>query len=170
MTTSEPSTPTRAAVAAQWGIEILVWALLTWGIWLLTLTAVDKENLLVGGLSALGCGVAAAAARRVYAGSWRVQASALRPALLLPVAIVTDAVFVLAASWRRSSRGAQVVKVDIGAAGATATAAARRALATLVVSATPSTVVLDADPDSGHLVVHRLPSRGPDLAERYAPR
>ncbi|MGH8979913.1 MAG: Na+/H+ antiporter subunit E [Acidimicrobiales bacterium] len=167
---SERSTPRRAAPAARWGVEVLAWTLLTWGIWLLTLTAVGTEDLLVAGGCAIACGVAASAARRVYAGSWSPGVAELRPALLLPWAIVTDSIAVLSAPWRRAVDGAQIVEVDIDAVGTTARAAARRAIATLVVSATPGTVVLDARPDDGHLIVHRLRTPGPDLAERYAAR
>lgn len=169
MAHSERAGRTRAARAAKWGVEVLAWTLLTWGIWILTLTAVDREDLFVGGLSAVGCGVAAAAARRSYAGGWRPRVSSLLPALLMPVAIVSDAVCVLAAPWRLG-RAARVVEIDIGAVGPTATASARRAIATLVVTSTPGSVVLDALPDDGRLVVHRLRTRGPDLAARYAAR
>jgi len=166
---SERSGPSRVARLAKWVLELLVWTLLTWGIWLLTLTALDKEDLFVGGLSAIGCGAAATAARRIYAGSWEPHHSSLGPALLLPVAIVTDALSVLAAPWCLS-RDAEVVEIGIGAAGTTARAKARRAIATLVVTATPGSVVLDVAPDDGRLVVHRLHTRGPDLAARYSDR
>lgn len=154
-------------MAAAWGAETVVWALLTWGIWLLTLTAVDTEDLFVGGLTSLGCGLAAAAARRVYAGDWRPKPADFLPALVVPAAIVTDTVAVLLSPWRHATPPVDIVKVDIGAAGPTSSAKARRAIAVFVVTVTPATVVLDSDPDSGRLTVHRLRARGPDVLERY---
>lgn len=151
-------------------VEGLAWTLLTWGIWLLSLSAVDDQDLLVGGLSGVVCGVAATAVRRAIGARWRPQPRLAVPALLLPWSIVADAVAVLASPLRSPGRGARVERIDIGAAGRSSIASARRAVATAVVSASPATVVLDVDDESGILTVHAMPSRGPKLYERYARR
>ena len=153
---------------AGWAVEVLVWTLLSWGIWLLSLSAVDDEDLFVGGLCALGSGLAAAAVRRVWAVRWRPTLGSVLPALLLPVSVVVDTLVVLSAPWRRPD--VRIEEVDIGARGDASAAAARRALATLVTTSTPASVVLDADPETGVLVVHTLASPAPDLYRRYARR
>ncbi len=164
---------TRAAVGwASRGraAEVLVWTLLTWGVWLLSLSAIDDEDLFVGGLCALGCGVVAAATRRAIGARWRPRLAFLAPALWLPLAIVVDSAAVLVSAWRPKRRGAEVVDIHIGAAGSTPAATTRRAVAATVASATPASVVLDIDPETGHMVVHSLRSPGPGLHERYARR
>lgn len=161
---------TRVDASARLGVEVVLWTLLTWGVWLVSLSVVDNEDLLVGGVAALVCGLAATGVRRRLGLSWRPRLSLLRPMLLLPISITVDAVAVLLAAWRPSGRGARIIEVDIGAAGHGPEAAARRAVMIAVVSATPSSVVLDADPESGRLVVHTLRSPAPAIHERYATR
>ena len=162
----------RAVVSASsgWSIEVLSWTLLTWGVWLLSLSAIDDQDLLVGGLCGLGCGVVAAATRRAIGARWHPRLPAVAPTAWLPLAIVVDTAAVLVAAWRPALRGPQIVEVDIGAQGDAPEAAARRAIATAVVSATPATVVLDVDPGNGRMLVHSLRSPGPSLHERYARR
>lgn len=160
----------RHAHLAGWVAEALAWALLTWGIWLLSLSAIGDQDLLVGGLSSLLCGAAAAGVRRRIGAAWRPDARLFAPALLLPISIIVDAAAVLVAAWRPRHRHEQVVRIDIGARGDSSRAAARRAVVTTVVSATPASVVLDADPKSGRLTVHSLGSPGPSLQERYRTR
>lgn len=170
MAKSERSAPRRSAKGVQWGVEVLIWTLLTWGIWLLSLSAIGDPDLLVGGLSSLLCGLAAAGVRRRLGFAWHPSAGAFAPALLLPVSIVVDAGAVLIAAWRPGSRRARTVEVDIDARGNEPRAAARRAIVTTIVSATPASVVLDADPVTGRLTVHSMGSPGPSLLERYGTR
>ena len=174
MTNAERS---RTHVAVGWALEILLWTLAAWGLWIVSLTAVSSEDLGVGGGCALLCGALAALARRIVQGRGRPALDALRPAILLPVAIVRDTATVLAAPWRHSpgcaSRAAEhrpLDHVDLGARGRSPAARARRSLATLVVSASPGTVVVEADPERGELVYHSFASGGPSLPARYARR
>lgn len=167
----------RALGAVGWAVEILAWTLAAWGVWLVSLTAISAEELGVGGGCALLCGVLATAARRLVQGRGRPTLDALRPAWLLPVAIVVDTVSVLAAPWRPSRRRAAragerrpLDRVDLGARGRTPAARARRTFATLVVSASPGTVAVEADPDRGELVYHSFASDGPSLPSRYGRR
>jgi multisubunit Na+/H+ antiporter MnhE subunit len=155
---------------AAWVIEILVWALLMWGAWLLSLSAVGVPDLVVGGLSALACGVAAAGVRRAIGQRWRPEWSLVGPLAVLPVAIVVDAAAVLLSPWRPRNRREVVETVDVGGAGRSPRQAARRAVITAVVSASPATVVIDADDETGAIVVHALRSPGPSLQRRYARR
>lgn len=166
MTVAHPGRPARAA----WAGEVLVWTGLMWGVWLLSVSAVGVPDLVVGGLCALVCGVCAAAARRAMHQRWRPGWSLLAPVAALPAAIVVDTVVVLLSPWRSPTRRGEVRTVDAGAAGHSGRSAARRAVVTAVVSAAPSTVVLDADDKTGALVVHAVGSPGPSIADRYAVR
>lgn len=167
---SERTPRGRVGAGARWGAEVLVWTLLTWGVWLVSLSVVDNQDLLVGVLAALVCGLAATGVRRRLGLRWRPRLSLLWPVLLLAISIPVDAAAVLLGAWRPSARRPLTIEVDIGAAGDGPEAAARRAVVIAVVSATPSSVVLDADPDSGRLVLHTLRSPAPAIHERYATR
>lgn len=148
-------------------VEIIAVSGASLGVWLLSLSSVSSEELLVGGVSALVCGVAAAVVRRRIGGHWLLACDLIRPALSLPGAIAADTVGVLASPWRPGRRRARYSDVDIGAAGPSSRAAARRAIASLMVSATPGTVVVAADPETGRLTVHSFASTGTRLQERF---
>lgn len=153
----------------RWVVSVLIWTLVAWGIWLVSLSAVSTQDLLVGGVCALACGAVAESVRRAVEGRWRPTADLLAVALVVPVAIVADAGSVLTAPLRRRTRG-RLGRVPIGATGDGGRARARRALATAVTSLSPGTVVVDADPESGSLVIHSLAAAGPGLAGRFADR
>ncbi|HLH29225.1 MAG TPA: hypothetical protein VKW77_09925, partial [Acidimicrobiales bacterium] len=81
----------------------------------------------------------------------------------LPVVIVSDAVQVLAAPWRRPQGRGRFETVPTAAAGGSVAGESRRAVATALVSSTPGSYVLDVDPETGDMLVHRLASRGPRI-------
>lgn len=167
MATSERTARREGRVAA-WSVEVLAWTLLLWGAWLLSLSAVGVPDLVVGGLSAAVCGIAAASARRAIRQRWHPSWSLIAPAAALPVTIVVDTAAVLLSPWRAGTRRGQVETVDVGGAGQAPRQTARRAVITTIVSASPASVVLDADDKTGTLVVHAMRSPGPSLAQRYA--
>lgn len=171
MTAAAPGRRARQERRAEaWVVEVVVWAALLWGVWLLSLSAVGVPDLVVGGLSALSCGVGAAAARRAIRRRWHPTWALLGPAAVLPVAIVVDSFAVLLSPWRARTRRGEVQTVDVGGAGHSPRQAARRAIVATVVSASPATVVLDADDVEGTMVVHAMRSPGPALQRRYARR
>lgn len=148
--------------------EVLFWWAACAGIWLLTLSSVSLPELLVAAGCALPCAVLAVTARRAVRGSWPLQPDWLRWLPPLPVAVVADGVRVL-------GRGAGVLigRVPTGelrtvqlhrdrAAGRWRT---RQALATVLVTATPGTVVLDVAEDSGEMRVHALGAGRPSMEE-----
>ncbi|HEX4218658.1 MAG TPA: hypothetical protein VHZ02_09845 [Acidimicrobiales bacterium] len=137
------------------------------GVWLLSLSSVSSEELLVGGSSALACGVVAAIVRRKIDGHWSLAWDLVRPVLCLPGAIAADTLGVLASPWRARKKRARYFDVDIGAAGSSPRATARRAIASLVVSASPGSVVVAADPETGRLTVHSFASAGTRLEDRF---
>ena len=154
--------------AVAWGAEIAAWAVLLWGAWLLSLSAVGMPDLVVGGACALLCGVCAAAARRAIRQRWRPTWRDVAPAAWLPVAVLADTAAVLTSPLRPGARQGELLTVHVGAAGHGPRQTARRALVAMIVSATPATVVLDADDTKGTVVVHAMRSPGPSLQDRYA--
>lgn len=168
MPTSEQK-ETRRRNRSAWVVEVAAWTGLLWGVWLLSLSAVGVPDLVVGGLCALLCAVCGVAARRGIGQRWRPAWSLLVPLAVLPVAIVVDSAAVLCSPWRARRRRADLQTVDVGAAGHNPRQAARRALVTTIVSASPATVVLDADEATGRILVHAMHSPGPRLQDRYAP-
>jgi multisubunit Na+/H+ antiporter MnhE subunit len=84
------------------------------------------------------------------------------------LAVGSDAVQVLAKAVTRSSTG-RVETVDVGARGHGADATARRVGAIMAMSATPGTIVLDAD-DDGRITFHSLGCKGPRVEDKVARR
>ncbi len=141
------------------------WAVLV-GVWLLTLSTVSPPELAVAGAAALPCAVAATVGRHVVDGRWRVRLRWLRWLVLLPVAVVADTCRVLVLPLRGPAGGQgrgqlrTIPLPDTPPGDAT-----RRALATIVVSITPGTFVVDADPDADQLVAHSLVGGPPRMDE-----
>ena len=109
------------------------WAVLV-GIWLTTLSSMNGQDLLVAAVLAVPCAIVATLVRGAYGGRWR-PASGWR----LPVAIVRGcgALF----SRHQELRTIPVERL-------------RKGVKTVVVSASPNTVVLDDEGES--LLVHSL--------------
>lgn len=160
--------PKRAAAAPRVLVEIAVWWALSLGVWLMSLSAVSSEEYIVAVLASLPCGVAAAGARWAIGESWTLRPAWLAPALLLPVAVFTDAAQVLASPLWSRRRGGRFSTIATGHAGDSARARAGRAVATMIVSTTPGTYVLDIDPDSGEMLVHSLAPKGPSVEKAVA--
>ncbi len=149
-------------------LEALVWWALCLGVWLVSLSAVSTQELVVATLVSLPCGVLAVAGRLATRHAWHLRPEWLLPVLVLPAAIVCDTVEVLASAVRR--RPGRFVRLAVGSgAGRGAGPEGRRALATFWVSVTPGSFVTDIDPDSGEALVHVLAERGPRM-ERIATR
>lgn len=168
MTVPSDRTRGRSTHPAAWAVEVAVWALLLWGVWLLSLSAVGVPELVVGGGCALLSGMCASAARRAIRQRWRPGWAVLAPLGVLPAAIVVDTLAVLLSPLRASTRRGELQTVDVDGAGHTPRQSARRAIVTMIVSATPATVVLDADDAAGSIVVHAMRSPAPSIQERYA--
>lgn len=176
VTTSRRAADRHARRALGWVLEVLAFSLVSWGIWLVSLSVVDPEDLLVAGLTSLVCGVVAAGTRRAIGARWRPTLGLVPPLALWPLAVVADSAAVLTLPLRRVRAGAgagtsaTLERVDLGASGQTARARAQRAIVATVVTSTPATVVLDVEERTGTMVVHALSSPGPKLHEAYARR
>jgi len=136
-------------------VELLGWYVVAVGIWMASLSAWSGQELLVAAGCAVPCALAALGARRAIGGAWELPSDSLRWFLILPGAIVVDAMRVL--SWPvRSRSGGSFRTVDVGAPGDTASASGRRAVASLALSSTPGAYVVAADEKAGTFTVHGL--------------
>jgi multisubunit Na+/H+ antiporter MnhE subunit len=151
-------------------LEVVFWWAACVGVWLISLSAVSGQELLVAVLLSLPCGMLALAGRLAASNRWELRASWLRGAVVLPLAIVNDAFQVLFQVVRSPKQKGKFVKVPIpGGAGHGPRADGRRALLTILATMTPSSVVTDIDPDTGEALVHLIPVRGPHM-EKVATR
>jgi hypothetical protein len=136
-------------------VELLGWYAVAVGVWMASLSAWSGQELVVAAGCAVPCAVAAVGARRAIGGAWRLPAESLRWFVMLPAAIVVDAVRVL--SWPvRSASGGSFRTIDVGAPGEASSAAGRRAAASLAMSCTPGAYVVAADEKAGTVMVHGL--------------
>jgi len=134
-------------------VELIGWYVVAVGIWMASLSAYSGQELVVAAGCAVPCALAAVGARRAVGGAWQLPAEALRWFLILPAAIVVDAVRVL--SWPlRTGGGGSFRTVDIGARGDTPAASGRRVAAALAVSSTPGAYVVAADEKAGTVTIH----------------
>lgn len=140
------------------------------GIWLLSLSAVSDEEILVGSLCALATGVAAVAAKRATNVRWSLRAIPVRPLLRVPIAVVGDAVQVLLRPIPGVGRPAKVVTRDLEMRGDSAAATTRRVVTALAVTSAPGSLVLDLDAESGRLTLHSLQTAGAHPEEAFEPR
>jgi multisubunit Na+/H+ antiporter MnhE subunit len=146
--------------AAWWGAMI--------GVWITTLSSVTWPEVWIAAAAALPCAVMTVLARRALADRWRPNLRSLRWLAVVPVAVVADTVRVLALPLRAAGaqpRKRDLLRIRLPDAGEEPRAATARAEATVLVSATPATVVLDSQPDEHTLVVHRLVSGAPDMTK-----
>lgn len=144
-------------------VEVLVWWAVAYGIWLVSLAAVTFQELIAGMAVSLSCAFAAYGVRWAVGEAWTVRPGWMRPLLVLPLVLVLDTVQVLSAVATRS-RG-RFTTVPTGATGDDPDARSRRAMATIFLSVTPGSYVLDADPRTGDLLVHSLARRGPRMKD-----
>jgi multisubunit Na+/H+ antiporter MnhE subunit len=146
--------------------EALAWWAACAGVWLITLSSVTAEELYVAVGGGLPCGVLATAARRSSGQAWAFRPRWLASVAALPATIVGDTGRVFAAAVRRDA--GRFAHLDVrDAAGDRPAACARRAAATLLASATPASVVVDVQPETGAATMHLLGLRR-SVADRRA--
>lgn len=134
-------------------VEIGVWWAVLLLVWLATLNAFSFEELGLAAGLALPSAFAARAARIAAGGRWRVDPRWVRWLLVTPWAILHDTVSVLrlaAGPDRPEDDSIDTIMLDNSEDGG-----GHEALATVVLSAAPGSVVVDAERD--RLLVHRLP-------------
>jgi multisubunit Na+/H+ antiporter MnhE subunit len=152
--------------AAAAGGEIVWWWAAAVAIWALTLSSVPPQELIVSAICGLPCAIAARAGRKAVAGCWRPRLGWVRWLPLFLAAVPADAARLLAVTIRRLVTREQpggMREYPMPAGEPPDVAAARHAMATLTVSATPGTFVADSDPEEDKIVVHTLVSGWPQL-------
>lgn len=134
-------------------IEVAVWWVVLAGVWVLSLGSVSSTELGVGAAAALVAALAAALTRHAFRGVHRPGARQLRTIVAVPRAVVSDTVHVLGHAARPRSGGTRQIAVPGGDAD--------HAVATLVASVAPGTVVVDEERAHHRLTVHALvPEKG----------
>jgi hypothetical protein len=150
------------------GEGVCWWALLV-AVWWATLSAGTVQEFAVGAACAAVGAIAAVAVRRTVRPGWPPPWDALRLTARIPAAVVADTVrlfgSVLPSLVRDRSRDGGLRS----ASGGAGRGVAYRAAATLAVSASPGSYVVDWPPDDTAPTVHRLRG-GPSRLEREALR
>jgi multisubunit Na+/H+ antiporter MnhE subunit len=148
-------------------LELAAWWAVLMVVYLASLTTAKTAEYVAAALAGFVSAVLAVAARRAARAAWRVPRRIGRMALLLPVAAACDAVRTLGLLTRpgalRHMTGSLtelVLPVESPRA-----ADGRRAIGSVLISATPASLVIDEDPGEGRLTVHRLVQSSPDPAE-----
>lgn len=136
---------------------VIWWAVLTL-VWLATLSTVSAEELAVaGGAAVLGAAMACWG-RGVVRGRWHIPAGWARGLLVLPWAVLHDAVVVLRLAFRPAQKTeGEFREVPLADNRGRARRSAREAVATMMLSATPGSLVVDGADRHQHLVIHTLP-------------
>lgn len=151
--------------------EVLWWWGACVGIWLLTLSSVTPAELTVAIACGLPCALAARAGRRAVSDTWLPRPQWLAWLVRLPASIMADSVrlaTLLAPAARKRADPGRLRDIQLPGAEPGPVAVARRALASLVVSASPGTVVVDSDPRNSRLTVHAMPGGWPGLDQVVA--
>lgn len=131
-------------------VEIVVWWPVLVLVWLATLNAFSWQELATSAVLALPCAVAARAARRAAGVHWTFRRAWGRWLLAVPAAIAHDTVGVLVLAVKRSGADEfREVPMSPHPDGG------QEAAATAILSATPGSVVVDAD--QNRLLMHTVP-------------
>jgi hypothetical protein len=156
-------TPPRTGWAARRGVFWLAWYLPLFGLWILFVGTLALEEIVLGALAAAGAATAADIVRAQDLVRFRLRPRWLSGVWRLPWQLVTDSGLLAVALWRQLRRPGSVRGVfrvvPFPQEGDDAAAAARRALATAVVSLTPNTYVVGVEGNEGAALVHQLVRR-----------
>ncbi len=133
-------------------MEIVAWWAFLVVVWIATLNVFSVQEVVVAAVLAVPCAFAARAGRRASAVRWRVDPRWARWLLALPAAVAHDLVTVLTRPERDDTF--QTMKLPEEHDGERRTA--REAVTTVVFSATPGSVVVEARDDE--LLVHAVPA------------
>jgi multisubunit Na+/H+ antiporter MnhE subunit len=129
-------------------------------VWLALVDTVRSDELIVGALAAaVAATVATAVLSRGYI-RFSPRLSWLTETPYLVRDVLVDCVLLAGALWRRTVRGEPVrgvaIRVPFHHGDDSGRDGARRALVNFAVSLTPNSYVVDIDPESDSLLVHRL--------------
>lgn len=139
--------------------EVLGWALAGVLVWLATLSSVGPADVALAVACSLLCGIAGRQGRRATGGDWRVDGRWWRLPFLVLAALAVDTPRTLRLPWtvlrgRPEPGRLERFRLPSGPAEPPALAATRRAVAATTLSASPSSLVLDTDPETGQVLLH----------------
>lgn len=150
-------------------LELVVWSLVLFALELLLVSSVDRaEVVLAAPLAVVAAGLTVAAHATASA-TQRVPAATLRWLVRLPLSVLRDSGAVWLAAARRR-RGTWRELPITGAVGDEPGAAGVRAVASLVLSASPASVCVDVDPQRGTALLHDLGGSAGSSLERAVRR
>ncbi|MGN6330487.1 MAG: Na+/H+ antiporter subunit E [Motilibacteraceae bacterium] len=137
-------------------VEVLAWTVAGVLVWLATLSTIGPADVALAVACSLLCGLAAWQGRRATGGHWRAQLRWWRLPFVVLAALAVDTPRTLRLPWRVLRGRAEPGRLERFAlpGEAEVLAASRRAVAATTMSATPSSIVLDADPETGHVLLH----------------
>jgi multisubunit Na+/H+ antiporter MnhE subunit len=136
---------------------VLAWWVVSVCVWMLSLSAYSGADMMAAVLAGLPCALTAVAARRAVRGHWRPGWELLAALAALPGSVARDSVVVLLLPWTRRRVGAGGLReIDLHAVGESSAANGRRAVGLILLSASPGSYVVEADPDRGTAVIHAV--------------
>lgn len=147
-------------------LELFVWFAVGMFVWIVTLSSVSPAELIAGAIASLLVAVLALAIRRAMNLSWRPLLAWPGWACLAAAAAALDTVRLVRRFGPTGPRTrARFVRRQLPR-GADAATTAQRIGAVLAVSSTAGSICVDADPETGVVLVHRLVAGWPDLDRR----
>jgi multisubunit Na+/H+ antiporter MnhE subunit len=159
--------PPAAKFTASAAYEVTLVIAVLFAMWVATLAVPTTAEVVTGLGASIVCAVLAVAARRLLGQSWRPAARWTVWILPLLVAVPADTARLLLRTIphliRDRSGGGRIERVRPPAHDEPSRAGFRRAWGTLLLSATPGTIVLDWPPDGAEVVVHELGSGTPRM-------
>lgn len=144
-------------------VEVLAWWAVLLALWVTTLTTLTVWEVVVGAAVALPCAALARAVRVVLGCRWSIRlrwAAWLGP---LIVVATTDTVELLAKTIRNTAPRSRFRTIRLPEHASAAERSGRHAVASAVLSGTPSTLVTDDHVDDGRIVLHQWGSGGERL-------
>ncbi|MDP9882666.1 multisubunit Na+/H+ antiporter MnhE subunit [Sinomonas atrocyanea] len=154
--------PASRAAPARAAGEYAAWTAAGTLFWLATASTVTAVETVAAAAVSLVCAVLARLARRALPFRARPVRGWLRWAAVVPVAAVAD--MVRLPRWLRAGQPEELREATMPAGGPRQTG--WRAGGIVALSATPGSVVVASDPDSGAVTVHSVTSGWPRLDEQ----
>jgi multisubunit Na+/H+ antiporter MnhE subunit len=150
---------TPARIASR-PVEVVAWWAVLTCTWMVTTTSLSRLELLVGATAALPCAVCAVLARHASGVRWSLDPRWVGWLAMLPVTMVEDLPRV-ARLLLPGPHPSELRELPMPAEEPRARSVTRRALAALLVSATPGSYLVDSPQRRSVLLVHAIgpPSR-----------
>jgi multisubunit Na+/H+ antiporter MnhE subunit len=148
-------------------VEIAAWWVVGLLLWLATVSPVTVEEVVPAVICALACAPAARAARQAVGARWRMRARWFGWTRWLPTAVVADTARLARHWWGRPQARGVIRRTTLDTASDRALAVTHRALAAVVLSAAPGSVVLDIEGDD--VLLHAI-TPNPARLEKAARR